>query len=113
MNRKALLLALGIGTVLQIAMVLAGHYSEEVKALFALGGMGFSLVAGLLFAWSAQAGWSADLTGAAIAGGGCALIGIAVSVALGDVPATLLLLGTLSSVVTGLIGGAVGRLAFG
>ena len=37
----------------------------------------------------------------------------AVSALLGDVPPSLLLLGTVSSVVTGAIGGAIGKLLFG
>jgi hypothetical protein len=57
--------------------------------------------------------WSADLLGGAVAGGVCALLGIAASAILGDVPPSLLLLGTVSSVVTGAIGGAVGKLIFG
>jgi hypothetical protein len=44
-----------------------------------------------------------------LAGGISAAIGIAVSVALGDVPTRLLALGTGSSAVTGLIGGLIGR----
>ncbi|MEO5902967.1 MAG: hypothetical protein ABIQ55_03035, partial [Gemmatimonadaceae bacterium] len=47
--------------------------------------------------------------GGAIAGGICALIGILISHLLGDVPASLLLLGTVSSIVTGAIGGAIGK----
>lgn len=43
-------------------------------------------------------------------GGACALIGIAMSWALGDVPAGTLLIGTAASTVVGLIGGAIGKL---
>lgn len=115
MERNALIVATGIGLVLQLAMVVGGHYSPAVKDLFALGGMGFSAVAGLLYVWFTvvKGGWSADLQGGAAVGGICALLGIAVSALLGDVPPSLLLLGTVSSVVTGAIGGAVGKLIFG
>jgi hypothetical protein len=114
MERNALLAATGIGIILQVIMVVAGHYSPAVKNLFAIGGMGFSLVAGFLYVWFAIAGtWPSDLQRGAIAGGICALLGIAVSSVLGDVPASLLLLGTVSSVVTGAIGGAIGKLIFG
>ena len=58
----------------------------------------------------ARGGWAPSLGGGAIAGGVCAFIGIAVSAALKDVPPSLLILGTASSVVTGLIGGALGKL---
>jgi hypothetical protein len=113
MNSKALIVATLVGLVLQLAMVIGGHVSPGIKDLFAVGGMGFSLIAGLVFAYIARGGWSPDIIGGAIAGGLCAIIGIAVSVMLGDVPASLLLLGTISSIVTGLIGGGAGKLLFG
>jgi hypothetical protein len=114
MERNALIVATAIGLVLQLAMVVGGHYSPAVKGLFAVGGMGFSAVAGLLYVWFAvvKGVWSADLQGGAVAGGVCALAGIAASAILGDVPPSLLLLGTVSSVVTGAIGGAIGKLIF-
>jgi hypothetical protein len=49
------------------------------------------------------------LIGGAIAGGLCALIGIAASWALGDVPAQVLGFGTVASTVAGLAGAAIGR----
>jgi hypothetical protein len=113
MDRNALVTATAIGLVPQLAMVVGGHYSPAIKALFAVGGMGFSLIAGLIFAYLVKGGWSPDLTGGALAGGICALVGIAVCVLLGDAPVSLLLLGTISSVVTGAIGGAIGKLIFG
>lgn len=100
--------ATAIGTALQLAMVVAGHVSPAVAGLFALGGMGFSALAGWLSA-RGVAGWGTAIIGGALAGGICAAIGIGVSVLLGDVPATLLALGTMSSVVTGVIGGAIAR----
>lgn len=114
MQRNALIVATGIGLVLQLGMVVSGHYTPAVKELFVLGGMGFSLVAGLLYVWFAVKGsWRSDLAGGAIAGGLCALIGLALSVVLRDVPVLLLLFGTLSSIVTGVMGGAMGKLVFG
>ncbi|WP_353200844.1 hypothetical protein [Sandarakinorhabdus sp.] len=98
-----------IGTIAQIAMVVAGHYSPAVAQLFAIGGMGLSALAG----WGALRGRSASLGSAAgsgaLAGAACAVIGIGVSVVLGDVPASLLAVGTAGSAVTGLIGGVIGR----
>jgi hypothetical protein len=109
-NQSALIRATLIGTALQLAMVIAGHMVPALRDPgFALGGMGFSALAGWLFARGAGAGWGASLVGGAIAGGVCAVIGIGVSVALGDVPPSLLGLGTASSVVTGVIGAAIAR----
>lgn len=97
-----------IGTVLQLAMVISGHYVEFIRLnVFALGGMGISLLAGALWARAAARSRGAGAKGGAIVGGACALIGIAVSLVLGDVPAAVLGFGTLSSAVTGAIGGAL------
>jgi len=110
-SRRALINATLAGTVLQVAMVLAGHSIPAVAALFAVLGMAFSLVAGVLYAqWVRTDTAARAMTGGAVAGGACALIGIAISFALGDVTAVILAVGTLSSAVTGAIGGSVGRL---
>ncbi|HEY4305141.1 MAG TPA: hypothetical protein VGM82_11770 [Gemmatimonadaceae bacterium] len=110
MNNRALMIATLVGIVVQVAMVMIGHTNPTVKTFFAIGGMGFSLIAGLLYGIIAGGGAIGSLAiGGAFAGGICAFIGILVSHLLGDVPATLLLLGTISSVVTGAIGGAVAK----
>jgi hypothetical protein len=106
---RALLISTVIGTILQTAMVIAGHSNRSIAKLFAVGGMSLSLIAGVLYAMLARG----DATGSAVVGGilagaVCALIGIAVSYAFKDVPASLLALGTLSSAVTGAIGGWLG-----
>jgi hypothetical protein len=111
---SALINATVVGTVLQLAMVITGHYNKSIANLFAVGGMTISLIAGLLFAlWSRQPSLGADALGGLIAGGVCALIGIIVSYALRDVQPVIIAFGTLSSAVTGAIGGAVGHLIAG
>lgn len=111
MDMRVLMTATAIGTAGQVAMVLAGHYNRGVANFFALGGMTISLLAGLLFAlWIRQTTLGGAALGGLLAGGICALIGIAISYALGDVTASILLLGTISSVVTGAIGGSLGWL---
>jgi hypothetical protein len=113
LSQSALLRAILLGTVLQVAMVLAGNSIPAVAQLFGVLGVTLSLVAGVAYALWAGAGgerpparWAA--AGGAIAGGACALIGIAVSFALGDVPAAVLAFGTASSAVTGALGGLLG-----
>lgn len=107
---RALTRATSIGTALQLIMVLAGHLVPVVANLFAVGGMGFSLVAGLLYAmWRSRASMGTTIGGGAVAGGVCGFIGIFASWALGDVPLTLLGFGTASSAVTGMVGAAIGR----
>ena len=111
LNSKALLIATVVGTVLQVAMVVAGHSNKDVAKFFAVGGMGFSLVAGVLYSQLARGSTSGDAAiGGVISGAACALIGIFVSYMYGDVPASLLALGTISSAVTGALGGWLGRL---
>jgi hypothetical protein len=97
-----------IGTLLQLAMVLSGHWVEFIKLnVFAVGGMLISALAGVIYARSARVDRKKSAVQGAIVGGLCALIGIVVSFLLGDVPAGILALGTLSSAVTGAIGGAI------
>jgi hypothetical protein len=110
MNKENLLIATTVGLILQLLMVVAGHYLPPVKAKFALGGMLISLIAGALYIRLEQQGWQGALVGGAIAGGVCALLAIAVSVSLKDVPAMILVVGTLGSVVAGLVGGAIAKL---
>ncbi|MBL8773243.1 MAG: hypothetical protein JNK30_17810 [Phenylobacterium sp.] len=108
---QTLIVATSGGLILQLAMVLGGHYSAFVRDnVFALGGMAISLLAGLVFAKLAAVGWTPSLAGGLVAGGVCALLGIAVSVALKDTAPMILVVGTLGSAVAGLLGAAVGKL---
>jgi hypothetical protein len=110
-SNAALVKSTAIGTVLQVLMVVAGHYSPAVSGMFAAGGMGISGVAGLLY--TVLGGKSTPLGaagGGAVAGGVSAFLGILVSYLLGDVPAGVLGFGTAGSAVTGAIGGVLGRL---
>jgi hypothetical protein len=114
MPLRPLILATLAGTILQVAMVVAGHSNPSIKGLFAVGGMGLSLLAGALYAYLASPiAKGPAAAGGALAGALCGLIGIAVSYALGDVPASLLALGSISSGVTGAIGGVIAALARG
>ena len=112
--QRTLMRATLIGAVLQLAMVIGGHYDASIKALFAVLGMFLSLVAGFIFGrWSGTRGTGSAVAGGAIAGAVCALIGIVESYYLKDVPASLIALGTASSAVTGALGGFLGRIARG
>jgi hypothetical protein len=101
-----------VGTVLQIIMVVAGHFVPWVRDnVFLFGGMMISAIAGYLYATDYAAGFVRGILGGAIAGGVCALIGIALSVLLGDTPVFVLALGTAISVLTGIAGGFWGQVA--
>lgn len=111
MNPQALLIGTAAGLAAQLAMVVAGHYVPFIKDnVFAIGGMLISLAAGVLYARAAGGGWLPSLGGGLVAGGVCALLGIAVSVGLKDTAVMILAVGTLGSAVAGLVGGAVGKL---
>ncbi|MGH7588257.1 MAG: hypothetical protein ACRELU_06665 [Gemmatimonadota bacterium] len=113
MSRKPMILALLLGTLLQVAMVVIGHATVAVASLFAPLGMAISLIAGFLYGRWARTSRGSAVLGGAIVGGLCALIGIAVSYYLGDVQASILFLGTLSSAFTGAIGGLIGEVVGG
>ncbi len=99
-----------VGTILQVAMVVAGHYIPAVKEQFALGGMSISAVAGFLATRGvAGASVAGAAKGGVIAGGVSAFLGILVSTLLKDVPSSVLGFGTAGSAVTGVIGGLLGR----
>jgi hypothetical protein len=73
--------------------------------------MTISGVAGLLYSlWSRQKVTGSAVGGGVVAGGVSAFLGILVSHLLGDVPASVLGLGTAGSAVTGAIGGLIGKL---
>jgi hypothetical protein len=113
MNSKALQNATLLGTVLQVAMVTAGHFVPFIAMhVFMFGGVGISAIAGFVYGRGVGSTGVAAL-GGALAGGICAVIGIAVSVVLGDTAAIILAVGTASSAVTGAVGGAIGRMLSG
>jgi len=98
------------GTLLQVAMVVLGHYSEPIRDLFAVGGTGIAAVTGFLFSrWAARSTRAGSASGGAIAGGVAGLVGTVVSALLGDVTGQTVGIGTISSVVAGMLGGGVGH----
>lgn len=108
-NKSAVVTYTLVGTVLQVVMVVIGHFNEFVKNnVFALGGMGISLLAGLLYARAAARCAGSAMKGGAAVGGVCAVLGVLVSMALGDTQAMVLVIAAVSSAVTGLIGGLIG-----
>ena len=110
-SQGALTKATLVGTLLQLAMVIAGHYSEPIRTNgFAILGTGIAAVTGFLFArWAGRTARLGSGTGGAIAGGVAGLLGTIVSAILGDVTAQTIGIGTISSVIGGLVGGAIGH----
>lgn len=111
MKMRTLLIATLVGIGLQVALVLAGHVVRVLQDPgYAIGGMAFSAIAGWIYARMARGSWGDTLIGGAVAGGVCAAVGIAVSAALGDVPWTLLAIGTAGSIGAGAVGAALAKL---
>jgi hypothetical protein len=107
---SALLKSIALGTLLQLIMVVAGHFAPAVAGFYAGGGMAISGITGLLYSvWGGKDSVGGAALGGAAAGGLCAFLGILASHFMGDVPTTVLSVGTAGSAVTGAIGGMVGR----
>ncbi len=112
-HRNAFGVWLAIGTGLQLLMVISGHFLDPIAQLFAIGGVSISLIAGAGFGASSSLRLGRAAGRGGLVGGGCALIGIAVSCALGDVEPIVLTFGTASSAVAGCIGAVVSRSVVG
>lgn len=107
---SAVIRATLVGMLMQLAMVVAGHFSPAIASGFAAGGMAISAIAGLLYAfWHRQGTATQAAAGGVLAGAGSALPGIIISYLLGDVPAGVLGFGTVSSGFTGVVGALLGR----
>ena len=103
-----------LGTILQVAMVVVGHSSPAVAQLFPVAGTGIGGLAGVLAgAWSPERSLGSAAGQGAIAGGAGALIGTIISLLLGDVPPSVIAIGTGASAGAGAIGAIVGRLMRG
>ncbi len=100
---------IGVGTALQTAMVVVGHWVSAVANLFGPLGVAISLAVGLFWARESAEGYGHGAGGGALVGGVCALVGILISFLMGDVTAVILVFGTVSSAVTGALGGLLGR----
>ena len=106
----ALLKSTALGTLLQLIMIVLGHFAPTIAGLYAEGGMAISGVTGLLYSiWGGKDSLGGAALGGAAAGGLSAFLAILASHLMGDVSVALLHVGTAGSVVTGAIGGMVGR----
>jgi hypothetical protein len=111
-DNKALQRAIFVGTLLQIVFVLIAHFSAWIEThalLFAE--MMTSATVGYLYAQEVAKGYALGAYGGAIAGGLCALIGIALSLLLGDMTPGVVLVRDLISILTGAVGGIYGQMA--
>ena len=111
-DHRALERAILVGTLFQVVAVIIAHFSLwiETHALL-FGGMMISATMGYLYAQEVARGYARGSCGGAVAGGLCAVIGIAPSVLLGDMTPKMLGVRTLISILTGAVGGIYGQMA--
>ena len=105
-----LLKATTIGTVLQVLMVVGGHYMPQLAQLFPVLGTALGGITGLLFGLFRKGATGGTLAGGGAAAGGIGgLLGSVVSMAMGDVPGATVGIATGSTIVAGAIGGFLGK----
>ena len=111
-DHRALERAILVGTLFQVVAVVIAHFSLwiETHALL-FGGMMISATMGYLYAQEVARGYVKGACGGAVAGGLCAVIGMAPSVLLGDMTPKMLGVRTLISILTGAVGGIYGQMA--
>jgi hypothetical protein len=113
MGNTALKRAGMLGTILQVALVVLGHFrpSLQTAGLFPIGGSAIGALAGFCYArWSPGVSVGRAMGGGAMAGAVGGFLGSTVSFLLKDVPPSTILVACGSTLVTGLLGGLVGRL---
>ena len=104
--------AMLVGTILQIAVVFIGHFFPFISLrAFLFAAMFISGLAGLFYARDLDRGWALGTLGSVIVGTACGLVGIALSVALGDRPASLVGFVIVASLLASAAGGPFGQMA--
>jgi hypothetical protein len=98
-----------VGTVLQVLMVVCGHYVPQIAAMFPIVGTLIGGVAGFVATRGTGAALAPAAGNGAVAGLISGVLGTGVSVALGDVPMSTLAIAAGSTAVLGAIGGALAR----
>jgi hypothetical protein len=99
------------GIVLELAMVVIGHYVPWVRINFyEFGAMMFAGLAGLFYARDSARGYAKGALGGAVVGGTSGLIGISAANILGHVALIVLPVGTAITVMVGAIGGLFGQM---
>ncbi len=95
---------IGLGVVLQIGMVVAGHFHAGILGLSGILGVGIPLVLGCLYGLRTARSTRDSLLGGFLIGLVGAVVGILVAILLGDQPWLLLTFGPLSSAIAAALG---------
>lgn len=99
--------------VLQVAMVLTGHYLEPVRLLSGPLGAGIPFLLALWYGAVEPTSMGTAVKGGFLIGVVGALLGVLLAILLGDQEWILLTFAPLSSGVTGLLGAIIGMVAAG
>jgi hypothetical protein len=109
---KALQRAITVGVLLQVTMVVLGHYvGWIVLHVYAFGGMMISGTAGFLYAQDVGAGYGPSALCGLIAGTVCGIVELVLIVLLRDMLPFALAIGIAVSALTGVAGGLWGQLS--
>jgi len=100
-----------IGIVLQLLMVVAGHFFESVLNLSGILGTAIPFVLGIWYGASRRPGYGRCAWGGFVIGVVGAFIGVVAAMLMKDQTWILLTFAPLSSGVTGAVGGLLGRFA--
>lgn len=98
-----------MGIALQLAMVVAGHFSGTVLNLSGLLGTGIPFVLGVAYGLTGPRSWGEAAKGGFVIGIVGATLGVLAAILMGDQTWLLLTFAPLSSGLTGLLGALVGR----
>ena len=99
------------GIVMQVAMVVLGHYIAWVQAnVSEFAAMMIAGLAGLFYGRDYDRGYGKGALGGAIAGGTSGLIATCAANVLGDVTLLTVPVGTAVTILTGAIGGLFGQM---
>ncbi|MCG6955966.1 MAG: hypothetical protein LJF04_08235 [Gemmatimonadetes bacterium] len=98
-----------IGIVLQLAMVVAGHFFESVLNLSGILGTAIPFVLGIWYGFTRRPGYGRGAWGGFVIGIVGAFIGVIVAIVMKDQTWILLTFAPLSSGVTGTLGGLLGE----
>jgi hypothetical protein len=101
-----------VGTMTQLLMFIFGHFVPWIAAnVFGFGSMMIAATAGYLYAREVALGYGRGALGGAAAGSIGALLGLIFAFTLHDVDRASVLVGTLSAILTGGVGGVFGQLS--
>lgn len=112
MNKPALTRATVVGTILQVAMITVGHFKPDLMGgnFFAIVGTSLGAATGVCYGlWAKGGSTGQGALGGAISGGLAGVLGSAASAGIGDSTLQTIGIAGVSTVVTGAIGGILGK----